>query len=560
MKRKTLFFIVLLSLILTLLQDNYCYSQNTLRIDSLKYLLGKENPDTIVINLNLLISDEYLNVDLPKAFQYAEEAVKIAGNSGNQDRVLYTEYKLGMVYYHQGLYDPALKKIYPYLERLKEKGNTKRVVVCLNNVGAIYLDMSEFKNAKQIFLEILETISKLKSANPSVDYVKEMLSAYGNLGVACLNMKESALAIEYFKKGIELARKNKNQETLLANLLNNLGSAYYESNQLDLALDPILESYSIRLKQGDLRSLARSQRNLAIYYTKSGDLANARIHLYEGLALATTCGDISLQTNFTEKLFLYYQKTGNTDSALRYHISLKDLMDKMNIEEARSELTRLELTMQFREKEKLNQIEQKRKEFRYMIIGIGMLLFLTVISLLYMLSQNRLKRLKLEKDNSDLVSRNLELNRQSLENELELRNKELTTNVMFQIQKNELVQEIIGKLITHNRNTNSLDSKAVYGIIKDLEKTLDSSAWSEFEVRFNQVHNEFYAKLNSINSELSTNERRLCAFLRLNMTTKEIASITGQTIRSIEVARTRLRKKLNLTNSDSGLTEFLATI
>jgi DNA-binding CsgD family transcriptional regulator len=53
---------------------------------------------------------------------------------------------------------------------------------------------------------------------------------------------------------------------------------------------------------------------------------------------------------------------------------------------------------------------------------------------------------------------------------------------------------------------------------------------------------------------------RLGAFLRLNMTTKEIAAITGQMPRSIDVARTRLRKKLNLTNEDVGLVEFLSSI
>lgn len=84
--------------------------------------------------------------------------------------------------------------------------------------------------------------------------------------------------------------------------------------------------------------------------------------------------------------------------------------------------------------------------------------------------------------------------------------------------------------------------------------------WDEFELRFQGVHNEFYQKLQSINPELSTNERRLCAFLKLNMTTKEIASITHQSPRSIEVARTRLRKKLNLTNSDISLTDFFLSI
>jgi hypothetical protein len=71
-------------------------------------------------------------------------------------------------------------------------------------------------------------------------------------------------------------------------------------------------------------------------------------------------------------------------------------------------------------------------------------------------------------------------------------------------------------------------------VIRDLERTRDSSIWNEFELRFNQVHNTFYQKLNEKSPDLSPNEQRLCAFLRLNMTTKEIASITGQSIRSIE--------------------------
>jgi DNA-binding CsgD family transcriptional regulator len=60
--------------------------------------------------------------------------------------------------------------------------------------------------------------------------------------------------------------------------------------------------------------------------------------------------------------------------------------------------------------------------------------------------------------------------------------------------------------------------------------------------------------------DLSPNERRLCAFLRLNMSSKEISTITGQSIHSIQVARTRLRKKLQLTHSEQGLIEFLAAL
>jgi len=131
---------------------------------------------------------------------------------------------------------------------------------------------------------------------------------------------------------------------------------------------------------------------------------------------------------------------------------------------------------------------------------------------------------------------------------------------MYQIQKNELTHEIGQKLQKLSYSISKSDQQLIIGIIKDLEKTQDTTIWNEFEVRFQQVHNEFYNKLNVINPELSLNDRRLCAFLRLNMTTKEICSITGQSIRSIEVARTRLRRKLGLTNSETGLIEFLSKL
>ncbi|NLO49679.1 MAG: hypothetical protein GX103_00750, partial [Bacteroidales bacterium] len=83
--------------------------------------------------------------------------------------------------------------------------------------------------------------------------------------------------------------------------------------------------------------------------------------------------------------------------------------------------------------------------------------------------------------------------------------------------------------------------------------------WTEFEVRCQQVHNDFYTKLNERFPNLSANEKRLSAFLRLNMSTKEISAITYQSPNSITVARSRLRKKLGL-DTDENLISFLETL
>jgi len=79
----------------------------------------------------------------------------------------------------------------------------------------------------------------------------------------------------------------------------------------------------------------------------------------------------------------------------------------MNNEDIQREITRIELTAQFNERENLRKTEQNRKEQRYLLAGISMFLLLAILSLLFMLSQNRLKRLKLEKANINHLSKNL---------------------------------------------------------------------------------------------------------------------------------------------------------
>jgi len=129
---------------------------------------------------------------------------------------------------------------------------------------------------------------------------------------------------------------------------------------------------------------------------------------------------------------------------------------------------------------------------------------------------------------------------------------------MYNVQNTEQLNKIISKLVTHRMYFKKQNHVFIDNIIKDLRLCTNKNAWEEFEICFQDIHSDFYRKLEIRYPSLSINEKRLCAFLRLNMTTKEIASITQQSTNSIEVARTRLRKKLNLSNKDISLTSFIA--
>jgi len=94
-------------------------------------------------------------------------------------------------------------------------------------------------------------------------------------------------------------------------------------------------------------------------------------------------------------------------------------------------------------------------------------------------------------------------------------------------------------------------------VIKELDSVDSEEVWKEFEIRFQNVHSDFYKNLVNNFPDLTANELRLCAFLKLNLNTKEISSLTNQSVNSIDVARSRLRQKFGLTKKDN-LTSFLA--
>lgn len=535
-------------------------AQNQKKLDSLNYLLETAKSDSIRVYKLVAISQEYSSNSITLSQEFAHKALEISNKTDNKNLQAYALFNLGNSYLIQGMYEISTKYFFRYLEIMKETGNAKGMAYAQANLGSIRLQLKDYKLALDNYENALEIFNKMAEGDEKSKPYSAFIPIYNNLGIVSKELNQPDKAIEYYLRGISLARKTPGEYVILANLLNNLGSLYLNLGKTKEAFELLNEALNIRIENDDKTGQANSYREMATYFTTQNDIRKAINFLDLSLKMANEIGSISLQAEITGMLFEHYNNRHNADSALKYKILYTDVKEKLNEEATRKELAHLELTSLLQEKEKIRAFEQKRKDFSYLMIGLTLILLLAILGLLYFLSHSRVRRLRLEKENINLASKNLELEKSNLLQELEIKNKELATNVMYQIQKNEFIHEIGQKLQKLSYSITKADQQLIIGIIKDLEKTQDTTIWNEFEVRFQQVHNDFYNKLNVINPELSLNDRRLCAFLRLNMTTKEICSITGQSIRSIEVARTRLRRKLDLTNSDTGLIEFLSKL
>jgi DNA-binding CsgD family transcriptional regulator len=232
----------------------------------------------------------------------------------------------------------------------------------------------------------------------------------------------------------------------------------------------------------------------------------------------------------------------------------------MKKQEAREALEKNENKKIFASWQKEMEGKQKSSNFIYLIIIATIIFTLIVISIFYFQRQKVNKLLNLEKIENELSIQRLELDKKLLQASLEQKEKQLTNDILYQIKNNEMIEDVVKKLLTQTSIDASMNKEIIQESIRNLRNTKENNVWEEFELRFKNVHEEFYNNLQQRYPDLTAHERRLCAFLRLNMTSKEISAITAQNPKSIDVARARLRKKIGITNENIGLVEFLNTI
>jgi Bacterial regulatory proteins, luxR family. len=173
-----------------------------------------------------------------------------------------------------------------------------------------------------------------------------------------------------------------------------------------------------------------------------------------------------------------------------------------------------------------------------------------IVLLFFRLSKSRSKQMELEKISleKDLVLRN---------QDIVTKDKELASSVLYLLTKNDLLNDVSERLLSLKKKISPDHHNAIQKIHFRHSRRRARRYVEEFEIRFHQVHNDYYKKLMEHAPDLSPGELKICTFLKLNMSSKEISAITRQSVKSIEVARTRIRKKMNLTNQDVNLVSFL---
>jgi len=196
---------------------------------------------------------------------------------------------------------------------------------------------------------------------------------------------------------------------------------------------------------------------------------------------------------------------------------------------------------------------------------IGYVLFLSLLSFLihtiYKRYYKKQREKLLEKTQRELALKELEnkqqlmrFNNDKLRQDIENKNRELGISTMSLIKKNEFLNSLKKEL------NKVQDTKKLNTVIKIIDRNLNNTDdWHTFQEAFNNADKDFIKKIKANHPSLTSNDLRLCAYLRLNLSSKEIAPLLNISTRSVEVKRYRLRKKMDL-DHDASLTDYILEI
>lgn len=555
-------------------------AQNQAVIDSIEKVLLQTTDVELRVELLLRLSDEYLTSAPDKAKAYAENALLLSEKNGLVKEKVSSLIDLARI--SQTKTD--LKNSINYAIQAKElasiKGFKKEYAEATLLIANSFTQLNDFTKSSNLCFEALELYEKIGDEKGTCD-------ALNGIGIIYFEQKQYDKALEYFKRSLTIAEKlndlrgisrglnntsnvyglDKNnvhksikalEEAIEINLrtgqklwlginYSNLASYYAQIDKYDSAFQYVFKSIETYKELNNLLDLARSYHQLSEYYLV---MENTKEFLFYAM-LADSIGEAKglkgVQFTTANTLQNYYLQAGDFEKAYFYKTRQYNLKDSIDTETSLTRLAQLELLYDLEKKEQEMKIQTQRKDF-IIALSIVSLVALVIFSILLLFRY----RIKVRYSN---------LEQQKLKNELEYKNKEMTANVMALMKKNEMLTDITTRLIDIEAKADREETKSsIRKVAIDIENSTQEKIWEEFELRFKQVHSAFYNKLNLRFPDLSPNEQRLCAFLKLNLTTKEISSITGQNARAIEMARFRLRKKLGISTQEINLVTFISQI
>lgn len=454
---------------------------------------------------------------------------------------------LGNYHLNTNNYDLALENyqlVYPAYVKIMDTLNMASIE---ENVGDIHYHQKDFRKALKAFF----LASRLYEKSGFHDEAQVLLN---NIGLTYLQLNLMDSALIFLEKGLIYSRSKNNLEAEMR-IQNNLGMVFMEKGDYPLAINYFRHSIKLSKEIVNPYQEANGLLNLAHVFLKQQLNDSTFIYLKQAEAVIHNQGDKLLLKDLYEFYYELYYSQKQFEKALSYFQKYKDVQDSIFSEEIQNRISSLNIRFETAKKEAenlrlkseldLKHITQRRLTLTLIIIS---LLFVSLTVAFFFIWKFHKQKNTIAKQESMLLAERLEHSQ-----------KELASKALHLASQNEFRIKLLGMTNEVYDHLDQAGKQNINIILKNLENTIDQSAWHEFETRFEHVQEAFFTRLNIRFPDLTPNDRRICAFLKMNMSTKDIALLTHRSPRSIESSRYRLKKKFGL-GPDEEILPFLQSI
>jgi tetratricopeptide (TPR) repeat protein len=456
--------------------------------------------------------------------------------------------QMGEICYSQGHYAQALE-YHQQANRIFGQLNDKALLADnFNDLGAIYYQNMDQKSSRRQYDQAMRLYHGLNNRIG-------LGETFGNIGHLYEKQQRYDSAFFYQRKALT-AYITAGHKGGMGKIYENLGSIFEDLAQYDSARVYFDRSLALYTAVNDQVSSIEVINNIGDILRKTGRYSDGLNYSKKALQLSIRTKNVYQQASAYRDIAKSMNLLGKNDSAYHYmELSRKFLLNIYSDQNNR-QMSFLQIIYDTDKKnDEIAKLENSHKV--NMIISIAVVIVIVLLIVMGLLTISR-QRLKLS-ENMAIVEKNEQLNLAQRE-QLELKSRELTSHTLQVIQHNQFLESMRGKLQEMISDDKRDQKKQLQQLVKQINHHINhDQQWKEFTMVFEQLHQSFFDKLKSYSDDLTVNDIRLIALLKMNMSSKDMAVIFGISQDSLRVSRYRLRKKLNIPEGDN-LSSFIQTI
>lgn len=500
------------------------------------------------------------------AFHYY--ARQLSEARANRNKTVEADCLIGMgeTLFNAGNYVQATDFLTAAEKISREIANPELVALTLNALGVLYYYNRQQALANHCFEEALQVFSSLKNDSG-------LAETYARIGQVYEKRQLLDSAAWFQHRALQYGLKTRDS-LAVAKIYENIGSIFEDMPRYDSAMYYYKRSNAWYESMGNRVDRLEVINNIGDVYRKTGDVRT-------GLTYTLMAMELSIKLNHKYQLNAAYRDLAKSYELLGKYDSAYFMMEKSRLamqevyaNDNNTQIAMMRVLFETSQKDaEITRLEQARNANRFMMISAAIVLFL-LLALSYFIytrqkiklaSEREIQRQKeviyqKERGLMEAELQNRQLQQERLKTDLEQNSRELSSQLLHVIQKNEALDEIKTGITSILKDERRDQKKQLRELLQRVNESYSSDQyWKEFRNIFDQLHVSFFAGLQRRSIELTPTDLRLLSLIKMNLKPNEIATILGITSDSLRVSRYRVKKKLGL-EAEESLTGFLHSI